>query len=69
MKAANFETVFRYGNWNIVRISTSNIYAHHLKCDEIMVWPGNLLTKCIVCSVPVPDEVQALVTLNNWYDI
>ena len=69
MRADVLEIVFRYGNWNLVRISTSNIYAHHIKCNETMVWPG-LRSKefCFACQTPVPAEIQALEILNNWED-
>ena len=68
--ASKVEIVFRYGNWNLVRISTSNIYAHHIKCDEIMVWPkpNKSSSTCFACNALIPDEIQALAALNNWED-
>ena len=68
MRDDKLEIVFRYGNWNLVRISTSNIYAHHIKCDETMVWPepNKVTSECFKCRVHIPDEIQALATLNNW---
>ena len=67
-------SLFQLGDWHLVRgkfpeqVQYDKVYAIHTNCAPNK-WNANIRVidnQCFRCGDPVPDEMQALVTLHHW---
>ena len=60
--------LFESGDWSVVRISTSNVYAYNVPCSNSLIpgGRGDNNTLCFSCNMLAPEGIQALVALHNW---
>ncbi len=70
-------SLFQLGDWHLVRaifpeqVQYDTIYAIHTDCAPTK-WDATvraISNKCFRCGDPVPDELQALVTLHHWDNV
>ena len=70
-------TLFKLKDWEILEytpylLDHSYLVAHHTTCptpsgsSSCVSWFSSNKPECRDCYEHVPDEIQALVKLNNW---
>jgi len=61
-------TLFVDGDWSIVRLVTTNVYAHHNPCNNSLISASvrTNMNTCYQCDALIPKEIQGLVYLHNW---
>ena len=68
-------SLFQIGDWHIVKsgypMPGNTVYAVHTNCGPT-AWNAIVRVRdqmCFRCGDPVPDELQALVTLHHWDNV